>query len=139
MACVFQLLAYAVISVGWGLIIFLPPLTGIFLIVKDSKVLYGSTKPCRGALIAGAIMEGITLLGLLGIGIFFIVQSPDPIMISIMIPIPSMFIAFKLWNLLIIIGAIQEVELIGQREENAIEMSYVTVAQNESKENKDEN
>ena len=84
-------------------------------------------------------MDGITLLGLLGIGIFFIVQSPDPIMISIMIPIPSIFIAFKLWNLLIIIGAIQEVELIGQREETAFEMSYVTVAQNESQANKDAN
>ena len=73
------------------------------------------------------------------IGIFFIVQSPDPIMISIMIPIPSMFIAFKLWNLLIIIGAIQEVELKNQREENAFEMSYVTVSQNESQANKDAN
>ena len=50
-----------------------------------------------------------------------------------------MIFPFKLWNFLIIIGAIQEVELKNQREETAVEMSYMAVAQNESQANKDGN
>ena len=81
-------------------------------------------------------MEGITLLGLLSAGIYFTVGHMDsPYMFSI----PWMIFPFKLWNFLIIIGAIQEVELKNQREETAVEMSYVAVAQNESQTNKDAN
>ena len=89
-------------------------------------------------------MEGITLLGLLGIGIYFIYTffesyskgyMANPIVTSI----PWIIFAFKLWNFLIIVGAIQEVELTYQREETAIEMSYMAVAQNESQGNKDAN
>ena len=83
-------------------------------------------------------MEGITLLGLLSAGIYFTVghmDSPHDYMFSI----PWMIFPFKLWNFLIIIGAIQEVELKNQREETAVEMSYMAVAQNESQANKDGN
>ena len=59
----------------------------------------------------------------------------NPIVTSI----PCIIFAFKLWNFLIIIGAIQEVELMHQTEETAIEMSYMAVAQNESQGNKDAN
>ena len=109
--------------------------------VKDSVLLHGSIKQNKGKLISGEVMEGITLLGLLGIGIAFIVQffqsgfMASPILTSI----PWIAFAFKLWNFLIIVGAIHEVELIDQREETAIEMSYMAVAQNESQGNKDAN
>ena len=94
-------------------------------------------------------MEGLTLLGLLGIGIDFTYlvfesysfHSPrdQRITNTILYSIPWMIFPFKLWNFLIIIGAIQEVELKNQREETAVEMSYVAVAQNESQTNKDAN
>ena len=101
-------------------------------------------------------MEGMTLLGLLGFGIYFIVHfyysdyQPHHLLsnfrgtygdmaVPILTSIPWIFFAFKLWNFLIIIGAIQEVEMINQRQETAIEMSYMAVAQNESQENKDAN
>ena len=122
----------------------LPILISIFIMVKDSVLLHGSIKQRKGPLIGGAIMEGITLLGLLGIGIYFIYTffesyskgyMANPIVTSI----PWIIFAFKLWNFLIIVGAIQEVELMHQMEETAIEMSYMAVAQNESQENKDAN
>ena len=122
----------------------LPILSGIFFLSKDSVLLSGSIKQNKVALIVGAIMEGMTLLGLLGIGIYFIKMfyesySKGYMANPIVTLIPWIFFAFKLWNFLIIIGAIQEVEMINQRQETAIEMSYMAVAQNESQENKDAN
>jgi len=124
----------------------------LFSMVKDSVLLYGSIKQSKGALVGGAIMEGLTLLGLLGIGIDFTylvfesysfqgTTSPrdQRITNTILYSIPWMIFPFKLWNFLIIIGAIQEVELKNQREETAVEMSYMAVAQNESQANKDGN
>ena len=120
--------------------------------VKDSVLLYGSFKQRKGALVGGAVMEGLLLLGLLGIGIDFAylvfesysfqgTTSPrdQRITNTILYSIPWMIFPFKLWNFLIIIGAIQEVELKDQREETAVEMSYMAVAQNESQANKDGN
>ena len=121
----------------------------LFSMVKDSVLLYGSIKQRKGALVGGAVMEGLTLLGLLGIGIDFTylvfesysIHSPrdQRITNTILYSIPWMIFPFKLWNFLIIIGAIQEVELKNQREETAVEMSYMAVAQNESQGNKDAN
>ena len=110
---IFVSVLYYFFNVAWAIRVILPPLIGIFLIVKDSKLLYGSIKPSRGNLIAGAIMEGITFLGLLGICIyltylFFAMASIYLVIISI----PWIFIAFKLWNLLIIKGGIQEVDVL---------------------------
>ena len=89
-------------------------------------------------------MEGLLLLGLLGIGIDFAYlvfesYSFQGTTNTILYSIPWMILPFKLWNFLIIIGAIQEVELKNQREETAVEMSYMAVAQNESQANKDGN
>jgi len=139
--CIIQVMAFAFFA-AMGVV--LPILISIFIMVKDSMLLHGSIKQRKGPLIGGAIMEGITLLGLLGIGIYFIYTffesyskgyMANPIVTSI----PWIIFAFKLWNFLIIVGAIQEVELTYQREETAIEMSYMTVAQNERQENKDAN
>ena len=139
--CIIQVMAFAFFA-AMGVV--LPILISIFIMVKDSMLLHGSIKQRKGPLIGGAIMEGITLLGLLGIGIYFIYTffesyskgyMANPIVTSI----PWIIFAFKLWNFLIIVGAIQEVELINQREETAIEMSYMAVAQNESQDNKDAN
>ena len=106
--------------------------------VKDSVLLHGSIKQNKGKLISGEVMEGITLLGLLGIGIYSIYMFVQSGFMSspIVTFIPWIVFAFKLWNFLIIVGAIHEVELIDQREETAIEMSYMAVAQIESQENK---
>ena len=59
---IFVSVLYYFFNVAWAIRVILPPLIGIFLIVKDSKLLYGSIKASRGPLIAGAIMEGITFL-----------------------------------------------------------------------------
>ena len=92
----------------------------IFFLVKDSVLLSGSIKQNKGALGAGAIMEGMTLLGLLGIGIYFIKMfyesySKGSMANPIVTLIPWIFFVFKLWNFLIIIGAMQEVVLINCR------------------------
>ena len=106
----------------------LPILFGSFIMVKDLVLLCGSIKQKKGALIAVAIMEAITILCLFvrftitfnGFVDVDSIKFPD----SIKIPL-ILFASYKLWNILVILGAIQQVKkkMINQRQEIATEMS----------------
>ena len=105
----------------------LPILFGSFIMVKDLVLLCGSIKQKKGALIAFAIMEAITILYLF---VRFTITNDgfdvDSIKFLDSIKIPLiLFASFKLWNILVILGAIQQVKkkMINQRQEIATEMS----------------
>ena len=106
----------------------LPIMFGSFIMVKDLVLLCGSIKQKKGALIAVAIMEAITILCLfvrftITFNGFVDVDSIK-FLDSIKIPL-ILFASYKLWNILVILGAIQQVKkkMINQRQEIATEMS----------------
>ena len=119
--------AKATVIENMGILV-LPIMFGSFIMVKDLVLLCGSIKQKKGALIAVAIMEAITILCLFvrftitfnGFVDVDSIKFPD----SIKIPL-ILFASYKLWNILVILGAIQQVKkkMINQRQEIATEMS----------------
>ena len=108
----------------------LPILFGSFIMVKDLVLLCGSIKQKKGALIAVAIMEAITILCMFAFGIYRFTILDDGFDLFSTMPkeLKGSLIIFasnKLWNILVILGAIQQVKkkMINQRHEIATEMS----------------
>ena len=78
----------------------------VILLIIDSVLLFASIKRNKVALIVGIVLGAIAILGLIILGIFFSIWKS-----IIGAILTAVLIAFKLWTLLIVVGALQEVML----------------------------